>query len=80
VPEDVAADAVAQIGNSVHELVPSLNLRRRALTIAVRLRHSAYDCFYLALAEERDIPLITADARLIRRCQGTNFERLVRPL
>lgn len=34
-----------------------------ALDIAMRLRHSLYDCLYLALAAAEDCPAITADRR-----------------
>ncbi len=38
----------------------------RVLELALALDHPAYDCVYLALAEMQDIPLITADERLVR--------------
>jgi predicted nucleic acid-binding protein len=55
-------------------------LKDRALAIAIELRHPAYDCFYLALAERNTSPLVTADDRLIRRCADTPFEKLVQSL
>jgi predicted nucleic acid-binding protein len=55
-------------------------LRDRASAIAVELRHSACDCFYLALAEPNTSPLVTADEKLIRRCADTPFEKLERSL
>ena len=59
------------------ELVPTSVLKDRALAIAIELRHPAYDCFYLALAERSSSSLVTADERLIRRCADTPFEKLV---
>ncbi len=41
------------------ELLPS------ALRIALDLKHPVYDCLYLALALRREIPLVTADRRLL---------------
>jgi predicted nucleic acid-binding protein len=41
----------------------------RVLELAVALDHPAYDCVYLALAESRGVPLVTADVRLIRAVQ-----------
>jgi len=49
------------------ELVPLAGLSRRAAAIALALDHPVYDCFYLALAEARDAPMVTADRRLLRR-------------
>lgn len=49
------------------ELVPSAFLRSRAFELALELQHPAYDCFYLALALERDVRLVTADAHFLRK-------------
>jgi predicted nucleic acid-binding protein len=80
VPEDVARSAVTQVINAFEELVPISDLRERALAIAIQLRHPAYDCFYLALAEHHEARLITADERLIRRCSTTALKKLLRSL
>jgi predicted nucleic acid-binding protein len=69
-----------RVAKAFEELVPTSVLKDRALSIAIELRHPAYDCFYLALAERSASPLITADDRLIRRCSDTPFEKLVRSL
>jgi predicted nucleic acid-binding protein len=79
-PSAIIAEAVATAENAFHELVPSVELKNRALAIAVELRHPVYDCFYLALAEQRRCILITADSRLLRRCADTPFKGLMRPL
>ena len=72
--------AVREVVKAFEELVPMSLLKDRALAIAIELRHPAYDCFYLALAERNTAPFVTADDRLIRRCADTSFESLVRPL
>ena len=46
------------------EIVPDEYLCVTAVQLAAELRHGVYDCFYLALAQARDVPLITADRRL----------------
>jgi predicted nucleic acid-binding protein len=76
----IMAEAIAVAENAFHELVPSVELKNRALSIALELRHSVYDCFYLALAEQRQCAFVTADARLLRRCANTPFGALMRPL
>jgi predicted nucleic acid-binding protein len=77
---EAAAAAVREVDKAFEELVPTSVLKDRAFAIAVELRHPAYDCFYLALAEQRTSSLVTADDRLIRRCVGTPFEKLVQSL
>ena len=45
--------AVREVAKAFEELVPTSVLKDRALAIAMELRHPAYNCFYLALAERR---------------------------
>ena len=75
-----ARSAVREVVKAFEELVPTSVLKDRALAIAIELRHPAYDCFYLALAERSTSLLVTADERLIRRCADTPFEKLVQSL
>jgi predicted nucleic acid-binding protein len=42
-------------------LVPLDQGAERAIQLATSLRHPIYDCFYLALAERDNVPLVTAD-------------------
>ena len=42
-------------------LVPLDECAVRAIELATSLRHPIYDCFYLALAECDNVPLVTAD-------------------
>ena len=49
---------------------PIAALMPRAFAIAVALKVTIYDALYVALAEGRGIPLVTADERLIRRVSG----------
>jgi predicted nucleic acid-binding protein len=46
------------------DLVPSIDLRFDALKMASDLNHPIYDCFYLALAVRRQLPLVTADRKM----------------
>ncbi|MBB6123182.1 type II toxin-antitoxin system VapC family toxin [Sphingobium subterraneum] len=49
----------------------------RALEISLTLDHPMYDCVFVALAESRDTKLVTADRRLITRCEKTEFASLI---
>ncbi len=79
-PQQVAARAIAEIEKGFEEIVPSAELKDHALQIAISLRHPVYDCFYLALAEQRDCEVVTADDRLLRRCALTPLAKRIRPL
>lgn len=51
---------------SCPDLEPVSGLAAWALRLAVRFRHSAYHCFYVALSERQGCPLITSDQKLVR--------------
>jgi predicted nucleic acid-binding protein len=79
-PRETAAEAVLKSGDFFQEIVACRELKDTALAIAIELRHPAYDCFYLALAQLRDCQMITADERLLARCADTPFAKRIRPL
>jgi predicted nucleic acid-binding protein len=56
------------------ELIPMMAFLADATRLAVALGHPAHDCFYLALAAARGVPLIVADESL-RRKVATSQER-----
>lgn len=62
----LAARWLLQLPIQVHD---SASLLVEAAALAVRLKHPAYDCFYLALAVRTDAALVTADRRFYERCQ-----------
>jgi predicted nucleic acid-binding protein len=57
-----------QLRLTIHPTAPLLP---SALHLALRHAISVYDAVYVALAEALDIPLITADAALVRAVGGT---------
>ncbi len=79
-PRETAAEAVLKSSDFFQEIVACRELKDLALAIAIELRHPAYDCFYLALAEQRDCQLVTADERLLARCAGTPLAKRIKPL
>jgi predicted nucleic acid-binding protein len=49
-----------------------------AFELAVKLDQTVYDCLYLALADERKVPLVTADRRFHRAVSASMLgERIV---
>jgi len=64
------------IGRDVDMLMSLSSLASRAAGIAAELDHPVYDCFYLALAERLQSPLVTADRRLLRRAAATPWQSL----
>ena len=81
VPEaETMAAALESADVALHATRP---LWRAAVAAAAALRHPAYDCIYLCLAEMLARPLVTADARLVdvvRRSSPARFADLVVPL
>ena len=67
--------AASRLSAVLDELVPLAPFATRAATMSRVLDHPAYDCFYLALAEQRAAKLITADQRFLGRIKGTEWEK-----
>jgi predicted nucleic acid-binding protein len=57
--------------------VPAAALASRAFELAARHRFSAYDGLYLALAENRQVPVYTFDAAFARRASKSGFAELI---
>jgi predicted nucleic acid-binding protein len=45
------------------QLIAPEELATRSIEIALAVQHPIYDCFYIALAQRENAPLITADER-----------------
>ncbi|HEY1935142.1 MAG TPA: type II toxin-antitoxin system VapC family toxin [Acetobacteraceae bacterium] len=69
--------AAARLPAVLDELVPLRALAADAAAASLALDHPAYDCFYLALAAQRDARLVTADRRLLRPVADTRWARYV---
>jgi len=72
---DKALQAAQVLSLAEIELLPSRPLLVRAMEIARDADHPVYDCFYLALAESREEPLVTEDRRMLR-LGGTGSARV----
>ena len=71
---DQARTALASLPRLFSEIVAMEPLADAAIALAGKIEHSAYDCFYLVLAESRSARLVTADARLINRVARTKYK------
>ena len=71
---------VSGFPNSGIDLLPSFAVRERALEIALSLGHPAYDCFYIAAAENLKTDVVTADRRLHAAVAESTFSPFVRLL
>jgi predicted nucleic acid-binding protein len=69
--------AAARLPAVLDELVPLAGLAVDAVAAATALDHPVYDCFYLALAAQRNARMMTADRRLSMRVTGTRWANLV---
>lgn len=63
-------EGLDEIMNFTLSPYPDKELADVALENSLRLNISAYDGLYLALAEIWGAPLVTADERLVKICQG----------
>ena len=73
-----AAQAAYRVAVSlVPDVEDSTLLISRAFEMSLDLFHPCADCVFLALAEGRSVPLVTSDARFVRKLTGTSYARLV---
>ncbi|MEW6237422.1 MAG: type II toxin-antitoxin system VapC family toxin [Candidatus Omnitrophota bacterium] len=59
------------------ELIDSSSLTHRAFQLANIIGHAIYDCFYLALAEDRDAMVVTADRKFYERVKASDYAHLI---
>lgn len=72
--------AVQALPELIEHFEPVAGLAERALELAVAHGFSVYDASYLALAESRDVQMITADGKLYRRALEVGLGDLLRLL
>ena len=69
IPMGEAQLGLAEVMTTSVTLHDTLPLLMRAVELASEKRIGVYDCLYVALAEELDCELITADAKLVNAFQ-----------
>ena len=67
---------VLSISHSPLRFMPVLSFHQRGLEIAIELRHSVYDCLYLACAERVGGRLVTADRAFLNKVKASVFADL----
>lgn len=65
---------------SFDRLVPTAPLSSRALDLAMHFDHPTYDCYYVALAEDASVPLVTDDMRVVELARKAGLGKLVKAL
>ncbi|HET6468906.1 MAG TPA: type II toxin-antitoxin system VapC family toxin [Geminicoccaceae bacterium] len=79
--DDVTARGICRrVAPPLVRLAALEDLAPRAWRLARELDHPVYDCFYLALAEQDDATMVTADRRLLARLAGTGWADRVKSL
>lgn len=61
-------------------LLPAPPFAQAAFELSMELRHSIYDCYFLALAIDRGLMLVTADHRFVRKVAMTRHAPLIAEL
>ena len=80
ITEQEASLAARLLARAEVQLEPMRPLREPATRLAVTLDHPAYDCIYLALAEQLACDFVTADAAFYRKASAGGASRRVRLL
>ncbi|MCX6377330.1 MAG: type II toxin-antitoxin system VapC family toxin [Armatimonadetes bacterium] len=73
-PETSASENLADLRALDLPTTPTSELMERALRIACLHGITAYDACYVALAEQLDVPLLTADSRLAGLLSNAGFK------
>jgi predicted nucleic acid-binding protein len=80
IDHDQFRDGIDLVKNAVSEFVEDAGLLGAAVRIAVSQSFNVHDSLYLALAQEREEPLVTADRRLAEVASRIGVEcKLIEP-
>ena len=74
---DDALDMWRRLPRYFRSLMDAEPLMPRAVTLSFEIDHAVYDCVYLALAEDRQCPFVTADLRFRNKLEGSPYARHV---
>lgn len=68
-------EAIRLLPGCIHDVLDGDALLPEAYEIAMTHDHPVYDCVYIACAVQADLPLVTADLRLVRKFAGSAYAR-----
>ena len=80
IPESQAQAFLRALPQWFESLTPSGRLHETAFRMACVLDHPVYDCQYLALAEDRDTRLVTADIAFVGRVRRSRWKDRIESL
>lgn len=72
--------AIEALPAYIASLIEAEGLMSRALRLACEVDYPVYDCLYVECARILDMPLVTADARLIRKFAASPYASTILPL
>lgn len=72
---DTGAEALRFLPGYIGAVVATDDLLSEAFQMALALDRPVYDCLYVESARRLELPLVTADARLIRTFSGSAYAR-----
>ncbi len=75
-----SSESISRLPGYISILFDTDALLSAAFDMACALDHPIYDCLYVESARRFEMPLLTADARLIRKLAGTPYATHVTPL
>lgn len=80
IDEPEAEEALRRARRTVGQWHPTEALIENALRLSLRFDHPVYDFLYVSLAERLGMTCVTADLRLVRKIEKTEYAGRVVPL
>ncbi len=80
IPEAQARSFLKALPQWFESLVPSGQLHRTAFEMACALDHPVCDCQYLALAQDKETRLVTADLAFVKRVGRSRWKDRIKNL
>lgn len=71
--KDVEDSIESILSSEIRILVPTSQVLKRAVEYAYKFNISFYDSYYVALAKELDVLLVTSDVKLYKQIKSLNF-------